>query len=89
MNILTFDIEEWFHILDNDSTRNESQWGKYERRLDQNMDRIFAVLEERKLQATFFCLGWVARNYPQVVQQIVDRGHELATHSDLHQLAYE
>ncbi len=23
MNILTFDIEEWFHILDNDSTKSE------------------------------------------------------------------
>ena len=89
MNILTFDIEEWFHILDHDATRDESQWGKYEKRLDQNMERIFRILEERHLQGTFFCLGWVARNYPQVIRQIVERGHELATHSDLHQLAYE
>ena len=26
MNILTFDIEEWFHILDFEETRNEEQW---------------------------------------------------------------
>lgn len=26
MNILTFDVEEWFHLLDNDSTRTETQW---------------------------------------------------------------
>lgn len=26
MNILTFDIEEWFHILDFEETRSEEQW---------------------------------------------------------------
>jgi|GEM_PF-3027403 len=26
MNILTFDIEEWFHILDFEEIRNEEQW---------------------------------------------------------------
>lgn len=29
MNILTFDVEEWFHLLDNDSTRSEVEWIKY------------------------------------------------------------
>ena len=28
MNILTFDVEEWFHLLDNDSTRSEVEWIK-------------------------------------------------------------
>ena len=28
MNILTFDIEEWFHILDNDSTKTIKEWSK-------------------------------------------------------------
>ncbi|NOX08330.1 MAG: DUF3473 domain-containing protein [Gammaproteobacteria bacterium] len=88
MNILTFDIEEWFHILDNDSTKTESEWSNYERRLDANMDRIFSVLEQRQLTATFFCLGWVAREYPHVIKNIVKAGHEVATHSDQHQLAY-
>ncbi|MDA7891618.1 polysaccharide deacetylase family protein [Akkermansiaceae bacterium] len=89
MNVLTFDIEEWFHILDNDSTKTESEWGKYERRLDANMERILGILNERNLKATFFCLGWVAREFQHVIKRIVEQGHELATHSDLHQLAYE
>ena len=29
MNILTFDIEEWFHILDNDSTSSENEWKNF------------------------------------------------------------
>ena len=28
MNILTFDVEEWFHLLDFDATRSEANWGQ-------------------------------------------------------------
>jgi polysaccharide deacetylase family protein (PEP-CTERM system associated) len=87
MKILTFDIEEWFHILDNDATKTEAEWEGFESRIHGNMDKIHEMLGEQK--ATFFCLGWVARKYPEVLKDIDRRGHEIATHSDLHQLAYE
>lgn len=89
MNILTFDIEEWFHILDNDSTRTEKEWSNFEYRLDSNMDRIFELLERKNQKATFFCLGWVAREFPHILKKIDSYGYEIATHSDKHQLAYE
>jgi polysaccharide deacetylase family protein (PEP-CTERM system associated) len=89
MKILTFDIEEWFHILDNESTRNESDWQGFECRIYENMDRIHKVLDSKKQSATFFCLGWVARKYPEIIKEIDRRGYEIATHSDQHQLAYE
>ena len=89
MNILTFDIEEWFHILDNNSTKTEADWAKYPSRIHENMERIFQLLEETNQQATFFCLGWVARKHPDIIRSIANRGYEIATHSDLHQLAYE
>ena len=89
MNILTFDIEEWFHILDNNSTKTEADWTKYPSRIHENMERIFQLLEETNQQATFFCLGWVARKHPDIIRAISNRGFEIATHSDLHQLAYE
>lgn len=89
MNILTFDIEEWFHILDNNSTKTEVDWAKYPSRIHENMERIFQLLEETNQQATFFCLGWVARKHPDIIRAISNRGFEIATHSDLHQLAYE
>ena len=89
MNILTFDIEEWFHILDNDSTKTEKEWSNYEYRLDANMDRIFNLLIEKNQKATFFCLGWVAKEFPHILKKIDDLGFEIATHSNRHQLAYE
>jgi polysaccharide deacetylase family protein (PEP-CTERM system associated) len=87
MKILTFDIEEWFHILDNDATKTETDWEGFESRIHGNMDKIHSMLDDQK--ATFFCLGWVARKFPEVLKEIDSRGHEIATHSDLHQLAYE
>jgi polysaccharide deacetylase family protein (PEP-CTERM system associated) len=33
-------------------------------------------------------LGWVARHYPALVRRIVDEGHELASHTDRHQLLH-
>ena len=53
------------------------------------MDKIFELLDRRNQKATFFCLGWVAREFPQVLRKIDKMGFEIATHSDRHQLAYE
>ena len=89
MRILTFDIEEWFHILDNDSTRGEAQWSQYESRIQRNCDRIIEILEQTNTPATFFCLGWIAERHPQIIRTISDCGYEVASHSYAHQLAYE
>ena len=40
MNILTFDIEDWFHILDNDSTKFESNWSHFESRIEVGLNII-------------------------------------------------
>lgn len=89
MKILSFDIEEWFHLLDNTSTKTEADWAQYPSRIDANMERIFQLLADNEQSATFFCLGWVARKYPHIIKKITESGYEIATHSDLHQLAYE
>ncbi|GAB3900920.1 DUF3473 domain-containing protein [Larkinella knui] len=89
MNILTFDIEEWFHLLDNPSTKTEQDWNRYECRIHHNVDRIFRLLDDTHCRATFFCLGWVARKYPDVIRRIDAAGYDVATHSDLHQLVFE
>ncbi len=89
MNILTFDVEDWFHVLDNPDTKDEKQWMQLESRIHQNMDKIFTLLEKHDQKATFFSIGWVARKYPEILKKIDSYGHEIASHSDMHQLAYE
>ncbi|GHV74604.1 polysaccharide deacetylase [Spirochaetia bacterium] len=89
MNILTFDIEEWFHILDNDSTKTVKEWQQYESRIHSNMDRIFKILEDTGVKATFFCLGWIVEKYPDIIKDIINKGYEVGTHTVMHQLIYE
>jgi len=89
MNILTFDIEEWFHILANDSTKTEKQWNNYEIRIHKNMERIFHILEQNNQKATFFCLGWIAEKYPGIIKEIDNRGYEIGSHTHTHQLVFE
>ena len=89
MNILTFDIEEWFHILDNDSTKNENDWINYESRIHSNMDKIYEILDATNSKASFFVLGWIAEKYPELIREICDRGHEIGSHTHLHQLVYD
>jgi len=88
MNILTFDIEEWFHLLNNESTKTERDWQKYEPRIVQNMEKIFKILEDTNTKASFFVLGWIAEKYPNVVREICDRGYEIGSHTNFHQLVY-
>ena len=89
MNILTFDIEEWFHILDNKSTKTEKQWLNYESRIHKNMETIFKIIDKKKLKPTFFVVGWIAEKYPEIIQKITNRGIEIGSHTHLHQLIYE
>lgn len=81
LNILSFDIEEWYHF---DIFSKEDSWLDYPSRIDEYLPRILDKLDEHHTKATFFCLGWIARNYPEVLKRIQQRGHELACHSDKH-----
>lgn len=89
MNILTFDIEEWFHILEHPETSNRGSWLKFESRIERNMEIIFRIIEDANTSATFFVVGWIAEQYPGIIKSIVDRGFEVGSHTHLHQLVYE
>src|SRR6266567_9380069 len=41
---------------------------------------ILDALAERQLHATFFVMGWWAERHPDVLRQIADGGHEIASH---------
>lgn len=87
MNILTIDLEDWFHILDHPDTARPDQWMNFESRLERNVERLLTVLDNHKVRATWFCLGWIAQHYPQVIKQI-SLFHDIACHSDVHELVY-
>lgn len=89
LNALTFDIEDWYHILDLKDGVCPSQYSSMESRVEQNTLKILDLLEEHSSRATFFIVGWVARQYPSLVRRISERGHEIASHSYWHTLCYQ
>ena len=88
MNILTFDIEEWFHLLEYSGTKNEEQWDKFEVRIHENVERILNILEKTNTKATFFVIGWIAKKYPELIKKISEK-YEIGSHTTAHQLVWE
>ena len=81
MNILTFDIEDWW-VYDHYGLGNADD---YLPRLDWYLNEILDLLDRKNFKATFFCLGQVARQYPYVIKKIASHGHHIGCHSYNHQ----
>ena len=88
MNILTFDVEEWFHLLDFDATRTEEEWKNYEVRIHENVERVFRILEDTNTKGTFFIIGWIAKTYPELVRKIAEK-YQIGSHTMTHQLVWQ
>jgi polysaccharide deacetylase family protein (PEP-CTERM system associated) len=86
-NILTIDLEEWFHANYHDDVFDPQK--TYEVRIVQNMERLLTLFSEHQAKATFFVLGYVAEQHPQLIREIAAAGHEIATHGYAHQLVYQ
>jgi len=83
-NAMTVDVEDYFQVgaFENDISRDD--WDDLPCRVEQNVHRILAMFDDFDVKATFFTLGWVAQRYPALVREIVDNGHELASHGMSH-----
>jgi polysaccharide deacetylase family protein (PEP-CTERM system associated) len=86
-NALTIDVEDYFQVSAFAPHIPRSEWLARECRVERNVDRILEMLAQHDTKATFFTLGWVAERYPQLVRDIVDGGHELASHGYGHERA--
>ena len=81
-NILTVDLEEWFHI--DERLIPAGTWDGLESRVEANTRALLALLDDCGARATFFALGWVAARHQNLIFEIHERGHEIATHGYLH-----
>ncbi|WP_054689078.1 DUF3473 domain-containing protein [Desulfosarcina cetonica] len=85
---MTFDLEDWFHILDiPDSTRID-RWKSFASRAEIGLRIFLELLDHRKVTCTFFILGWMAERHPGLVRLAAESGHEIACHGYAHQLIY-
>ncbi|RMH10903.1 MAG: DUF3473 domain-containing protein [Planctomycetota bacterium] len=92
IHALSFDIEDWFHIVEVKAVENPELWPDLHARsslVERYTDLILEICARHDTHATFFILGWVAERHPDLVRRIADAGHEIGTHSFWHRKVYE
>jgi len=79
-NILSIDVEEIFHI----------EYARHIRRqhvvyrTPTNLLGILELLKKHNVTVTFFIVGEIAEKFPEVVEMLMDEGHEVAFHGWSH-----
>ncbi len=87
-NVMSIDVEDYFHVAALAETIARSDWERMEYRAESSTDRLLQIFADRNVRATFFVLGWVARRSPGLVRKIQRAGHEVASHGMSHKLIY-
>jgi polysaccharide deacetylase family protein (PEP-CTERM system associated) len=84
-HVLTVALEDYFHVTPLQSVVRQDRWYRFEMRLEASTRRVLDLLDECGARATFFVLGWVADAAPELVREVVARGHEVASKGYYHQ----
>jgi polysaccharide deacetylase family protein (PEP-CTERM system associated) len=85
-NAFSVDVEDYFHVEALSSVVDRASWTSREYRAEASTNRLLQLLADEHVRATFFVLGWVARQSPQLVRAIHAAGHEVACHGLTHQM---
>ena len=85
-NILTVDLEDWFSVEALQRVIDRKQWSSLSATVEPATDKILTMFSRRGLKATFFVLGWIADQYPDLVARVAADGHEIACHSYYHRM---
>lgn len=86
-NAMTIDVEDYFQVSAFENLVKRQDWEAITPRVEKNTRLLLEKFSEHGIKSTFFTLGWVAEKFPELVREIVEQGHELASHGTLHQRA--
>lgn len=85
-NLLTVDVEDYFHVESFADVVSRDMWGRMECRIETSTRRTLELLGSASVRATFFVLGWAAERHPHLVGEIAAAGHEVASHGFDHEM---
>jgi peptidoglycan-N-acetylglucosamine deacetylase len=95
---LSIDIEDWYHtpLVTGSSFSKfesvESFFDSWEDRYDflsEPLRRLLGILSEYDATATFFVVADIIDNYPGLIEEIVQHGHEIACHGLHHEMVVD
>ncbi len=82
-NILTVDLEDWHQLTARRVTGKLSAPGG---RVSRQLEVLLGILADAQTQATFFVMGMLAEETPELVKRVAAAGHEIALHGYAHLL---
>jgi polysaccharide deacetylase family protein (PEP-CTERM system associated) len=85
-NILTIDLEDYFHANNVATMLRPGQRETIALRIEEPTRVLLKFLKDHEIEATFFVLGEIAEKLPDLVRDIERQGHEIATHGYSHTL---
>jgi polysaccharide deacetylase family protein (PEP-CTERM system associated) len=81
---LTVNLEDYFQVGAFNRYIQRNRWSRFESRIAVTTDRTLALLDRHHATATFFVLGWIAEQFPDVVRKVADAGHEVGVRGFYH-----
>jgi len=81
LNLLGIDFEDWYHP---ELVKKYVKDEKNEPRMFKGIDKILDVLRKNDTLATFFVVGELLENNPEIFDKIVENEHEIAFHTMYH-----
>ncbi len=78
-HVLTFAIEDYFQAGALHDVVQPRLWPRFEKRVEQSTRLVLDLLDACDTKATFFVLGWIADEMPELVRELVHRGHDVAS----------
>ncbi|MGD9496340.1 MAG: XrtA system polysaccharide deacetylase [Armatimonadota bacterium] len=88
VNALTIDVEEYFCYVYPGESLSCEEWAELESRVVPHTLETLGILEQHRIRATFFVLGWVVQREPFLLREIRARGHEIGSHGFRHEPVY-
>ncbi|RZV38734.1 MAG: DUF3473 domain-containing protein [Candidatus Acidulodesulfobacterium acidiphilum] len=82
-NVISIDYEDWYHGLTSTSKKFEN-WNEFEKRIEYSTNLLLNILKAHNITATFFVLGILAKERPDLIRKISAEGHEIGVHTYQH-----
>jgi hypothetical protein len=66
-----------------------SRWGHLEKRLHIGHYKLLELFQKFNVKATYFILGKTIEDYPNLIQEIINEGHEIGCHTYSHPFIFK
>lgn len=83
-NVLSFDLEHWYT-----ATLLRDEVSDPIDRIEQSVGTVLDLLRRFETRATFFSVGEVVEEYPELIRAVAEEGHEIGSHGHTHMPLFE